>query len=179
MRRPVAQRPPPSVPSTLTWSTVISTLTNPSPPSHGRYWSKLAVWSNGTARGCNWPRKAVWHLANHLPRSSATCGSDGHRRPHRCRPPAIVRRLLVATPGVDLVSMAVGEGIWRPDADGYVECSQKQRVCAQRSLGVGGEQPESAANKSTRRLCEPEQQPWVGRSIPGDVRVRHDAPLQT
>jgi hypothetical protein len=38
--------------------------------------------------------------------------------------PGIVRRLLVATPGVELVSMAAGEGIWRPDPDGYVECSQ-------------------------------------------------------
>jgi hypothetical protein len=53
----------------------------PSPPSHGRYWSKPAVWPNGTARGCNWPRKAVWHLANHLPRSSAACGSDGSPTP--------------------------------------------------------------------------------------------------
>jgi tetratricopeptide (TPR) repeat protein len=38
--------------------------------------------------------------------------------------PGIVRRLLVGTPGVELVSMAAGEGIWRPDPDGYVECSQ-------------------------------------------------------
>ena len=58
--------------------------------------------------------------------------------------------------------MAVGEGIWRPDADGHVECSQKQRVCAQRLLGVGGEQPESAANKA--------QDDYVNRSNnPGSV----------
>jgi tetratricopeptide (TPR) repeat protein len=38
--------------------------------------------------------------------------------------PGIVRSLLAATPGVRLVSMAAGDGTWRPGPDGYVECGQ-------------------------------------------------------